>query len=91
MIGFITVDDEGYISALYVSRTSIGVGSALLQATQYRHQRFALHVFAENIFAVQFYKAQGFAVVDEDTQIDSLGRRHRRYEMERANDSIAYR
>ncbi|MCJ2044466.1 GNAT family N-acetyltransferase [Methylobacterium sp. J-078] len=91
VIGFITVDDVGYIPALYVGRTGIGVGSALLQATQDRHERFGLHVFAENVLALQFYKARGFSVVDEDTQIDSLGRRHHRFEMERANGSIAYR
>ena len=91
VIGFITVDDEGYISALYVGCTRIGVGSALLQATVDRHRRLWLHVFQENVLAIKFYRARGFAVVDEDTQIDSSGHRHRRYAMERANGSIAYR
>lgn len=91
VIGFITLDDEGYISALYVSRASAGCGSALLRAAQDRHRRFGLHVFADNVFAVNYYKARGFAVVDEDTQIDSLGRRHRRFEMERANGFDANR
>jgi ribosomal protein S18 acetylase RimI-like enzyme len=91
VIGFITVDDEGYISALYVGRTRIGAGSALLQATEGRHRHLWLHVFQENSLAIEFYKARDFAVVDEDMQIDSLGRRHRRYAMERANGSIVYR
>ncbi|WP_210248445.1 GNAT family N-acetyltransferase [Methylobacterium sp. WL103] len=91
VIGFITVDYEGYISALYVGQSSIGVGSALLRAAEDRHRRFELHVFEENFLAVKFCTARGFAVVDEDTQIDSLGRRHRRYAMERANGSTAYR
>ena len=91
VIGFITVDDKGYISALYVGRTRIGVGSALLQATEDRHRILWLHVFQENVLAIKFYKARGFAVVDEDTQIDSRGRRHRRYAMERPTGSIAYR
>ncbi|WP_336491561.1 GNAT family N-acetyltransferase [Methylobacterium nigriterrae] len=85
VIGFIAVDDEGYISALYVDRPHAGrgVGSALLQAAQDHHDSLGLHVFAENISAVQFYRARGFAVVGEDRQIDSLGRRHDRLEMER--------
>lgn len=86
--GFITVDDEGYISALYVdlAYAGRGAGSALLRAAQNRHQRLRLHVFAENISAVQFYRARGFTVVDEDSQIDSLGRRHGRFEMERRSN-----
>ena len=85
VIGFVTVDDEGYISALYVDRPHVGqgVGSALLKAAQNRHEWLRLHVFAENVSAVRFYRARGFAVVDEDRQIDSSGRRHGRLEMER--------
>lgn len=87
VIGFITVSEEGYIPALYVDRphASCGAGSALLQAAQTRHERLGLHVFAENIPAVQFYRARGFDVVDEDRQIDSSGRRHDRLEMERCS------
>ena len=90
-VGFIAVHEDGYISALYVDRGHVGrgMGSALLQAAQDRRQRFGLHVFADNVFAVQFYIARGFAVVDEDMQIDSSGHRHRRFEMERANNAIA--
>jgi putative acetyltransferase len=92
-VGFITMDGKGYISALYVDRAHVGrgVGSALLQAAQDRHQHFKLHVFSDNVFAVQFYKARGFVVVDEDIQIDSAGYRHRRFEMERINDPNAWR
>lgn len=93
VIAFITVDDGDYISALYVDlpHVSRGVVSALLQAAQDRHQILWLHVFAQNVSAVQFYKARGFAVVDEDRQIDSSGRRHRRFEMENANGFATYR
>ena len=93
VIGFITMDEEGYIPAFYVDRTHVGrgVGSALLQVAQDRHSLLGLHVFAKNVLAVQFYKARGFAVIEEDTQIDSSGRRHRRFEMERATGSIARR
>lgn len=93
VIAFITVDDGDYISALYVDlpHVSRGVASALLQAAQDRHQILWLHVFAQNVSAVQFYKARGFAVVDEDRQIDSSGRRHRRFEMENANGFATYR
>jgi ribosomal protein S18 acetylase RimI-like enzyme len=85
VIGFITVDDEGYIAALYIDgpHAGRGVGSALLQAAQDLHDRLGLHVFAKNVSALHFYKAQGFTVVGEDRQIDSLGRRHDRLEMER--------
>ncbi|WP_336488232.1 GNAT family N-acetyltransferase [Methylobacterium nigriterrae] len=85
VLGFITVDDEGYIPALYVdsSRLRRGVGSALLNAAQDLHKRLSLHVFAENVPAVRFYQTQGFAVVHEDIQIDASGRRHVRFEMER--------
>jgi len=83
VIGFITLDGNGYISALYVHRPKFGrgVGSTLLHTAQNRHKRLRLHVFAENDAAVQFYRAQDFAVIDEDQQIDSLGYRHRRFEM----------
>lgn len=82
--GFITVDNEGYVSALYVdlAYAGRGVGSALLRAAQNHHDRLGLHVFVENVSAVQFYRARGFIVVDEDTQIDRSGRRHCRLEME---------
>ncbi|GJE12223.1 GNAT family N-acetyltransferase [Methylobacterium longum] len=88
VIGFITVDDEGYISALYVDRPHVGrgVGSTLLQAAQNRHERLGLHVFAENVSAFEFYGARGFAVTDEDRQIDSSGRRHGRFAMERRSN-----
>jgi putative acetyltransferase len=92
-VGFIAVDENGYISALYVDRAHVGrgVGSALLQAAKDRHQRFGLHVFSDNVFALQYYKARGFTVVDDDIQIDSSGNRHRRFEMERTNEPIAWR
>ena len=92
VIGFLTVDDKGYIPALYVDRpyVSRGVGSALLRAARNRHQWLSLHVFAENVCAVQFYRARGFVVIEEDSQIDSSGRRHRRFEMESAIGFIAY-
>ncbi|WP_210248444.1 GNAT family N-acetyltransferase [Methylobacterium sp. WL103] len=85
VIGFITVDDEGYISALYVDPpyAGQGIGSALLQEAQKRHRWLRLHVFAKNVLAVDFYRSRDFAVIEEDSQIDSSGRRHRRFEMER--------
>ena len=85
VVGFITVDDEGYILGLYVDTSQFrqGVGSTLLKAAQDRRKRLSLHVFAENAPAVRFYQAQGFAVVEEDRQIDGSGGRHVRFEMER--------
>ncbi|TXM72900.1 GNAT family N-acetyltransferase [Methylobacterium sp. WL12] len=85
VIGFITVDDEGYISALYVDRLQIrqGVGSTLLQEVQNYHELLRLHVFEKNVSALEFYRAQGFAVIDEDMQVDSSGHQHGRLEMER--------
>lgn len=85
VIGFITMDDEGYIFALYLDRPNFGrgIGSALLHAAQNRHEWLRLHVFADNILAFKFYRSRDFVIIEEDSQIDSSGFRHRRFEMER--------
>lgn len=91
VIGFIIVDDEGYISALYVDRRHAGrgVGSTLLQEAQNGYEWLRLHVFEENVSAVKFYRSRNFAVIDEDRQIDSSGRPHKRLEMDRASTGIS--
>ena len=91
VIGFIIVDDEGYISALYVDRpyAGRGVGSTLLDEAQNGHEWLRLHVFEENVLAARFYRSRDFAVVDEDRQIDSSGRPHKRLEMDRASTGMS--
>jgi ribosomal protein S18 acetylase RimI-like enzyme len=89
VIGFIAVDDEGYIPALYVLPTkhNRGAGSALLASIQEPFRQLNLHVFEDNGPAVRFYRSKGFHVVDEERAVDGLGRGHYRLKMARIRQS----
>ncbi|MER2265340.1 GNAT family N-acetyltransferase [Methylobacterium oxalidis] len=89
VIGFIIIDKEGYIPALYVLPTKYnkGAGSALLASVQELSQRLTLHVFEDNSPAVGFYRSKGFRIVDEDRAVDGLGRGHYRLKMVRTRRS----
>lgn len=89
LIGFVVVDEGGYISNLYVDSAyaGCGAGSALLEATQEGRESLSLHVFAENAPAVRFYRARGFVEVCEDWQVDLANQRHLRLLMERCSAS----
>lgn len=72
--GFISVMGEGFIGALFVdvNRQSKGIGTALLDHVKEVYPSLSLSVYAENTPAIDFYKANGFAIEaqmeEDDTQ-----------------------
>ena len=76
--GFLGLQD-GYIAGLFVERRlqGRGVGTRLLRHVQSLSDTLALDVYAANRRAVEFYRAQGFAV--SSSRIDpQTGRREYR-------------
>jgi len=59
-VGFISVEPDNSIAALYVAPTGQGTGSALLTQMQENHSNLNLWVFQANSDAIRFYKKHGF-------------------------------
>lgn len=58
--GFVSVEPDNTIAALYVAPTSKGTGSALLANAQATHHHLGLWVFQQNTNAIRFYQRHGF-------------------------------
>jgi len=68
--GFICMDEENYISELYVDKEyrSCGIGSILINYLKENNYELSLHVFKKNEKAVKFYLRQGFNIVNEELE-----------------------
>jgi len=62
-IGFISVEPDNSIAALYVAPTRRGTGSALLTNAQKTHTNLSLWVFQANSDAIRFYRRHGFTEI----------------------------
>ncbi len=67
---FISVTNDGYIGALFVSEEiqREGIGKILVNSAKEKYEKLSLRVFEKNINATLFYKAMGFKKVK--SQID---------------------
>lgn len=65
-----------YIAGIFVDPQvqSQGIGQALLNHVKQNHASLTLNVYAQNKRAYQFYRKQGFVIVDEkiDVQTNAL-------------------
>lgn len=59
--GFLSVDPDNTIAALYVHPTGTGTGTALLRHAQTAYRKLGLWVFEANEGAIRFYQRHGFA------------------------------
>ncbi len=57
--GFVSLEPDGQIAALYVSNPGHGIGSALLNHAKIR-ERLSLWTFQANTGAIRFYARHGF-------------------------------
>lgn len=66
VMGFVSMLDH-HIAALFLARAhqSKGLGSQLMQFLKTKHSFLSLNVYVLNQQAVNFYKKQGFQVVEE--------------------------
>ncbi len=62
-LGFISIEPDNSIAALYVSPTGQGTGSALLTHAQKTRSNLSLWVFQNNTDAIRFYTNRGFKEV----------------------------
>ncbi|MBE6049753.1 MAG: GNAT family N-acetyltransferase [Clostridium sp.] len=67
MKGFISILEGGFIGALFVKVDcqGNGIGSELLEYVKNIYSNLTLTVYSENFNAVEFYKKEGFIVLDE--------------------------
>lgn len=79
VLGFISMVDN-YIAAIFVDpkHQGKGIGCELMAYASTMHQTLTLRVYKDNHRSVEFYKKQGFAVVEEMTE---EGTGHREYVM----------
>jgi putative acetyltransferase len=69
LIGFVTIDDEGYLDQLVAAPDHWGspLGNALVdEAKRLSPDRIALLVNTDNARAIRFYERNGFAQADSD-------------------------
>lgn len=75
ILGFIGLVSD-YIAGIFVDPQvqSQGIGQALLNHVKQNHASLTLNVYAQNKRAYQFYRKQGFDIVDEkiDVQTNAL-------------------
>lgn len=66
VLGFISLI-ENFIAAIFVSPTQQGkgIGTELMSYIKTTHQSLELRVYKANDKSVQFYKKQGFIVIEE--------------------------
>lgn len=71
--GFISLLDNNYIAALFVSRghQKQRIGTKLLQYVRRRRPNMQLRVFVRNTNALRFYQKCGFKVVSEGTDTET--------------------
>lgn len=74
IVGFISILDERFIGALFVTEPFFGrgIGSALIGHAQQHFPELSLEVYQENRRAVDFYQRRGFQIAEpawqEETQ-----------------------
>ncbi|MFL9825032.1 GNAT family N-acetyltransferase [Rhodoplanes sp. SY1] len=69
MLGFVTIDETGYLDQIVVAPEAWGtpVATALLdEAKRVAPTGIALHVNKDNYRAIRFYEKQGFSIGGED-------------------------
>lgn len=71
--GFIGIDDE-YIMGIFVDaqKQSHGVGSQLLKFVKSRKKNLTLNVYQKNKRAIQFYLKNGFIIVEDGFDEDTM-------------------
>lgn len=74
-VGFLALDIEGCITALYVASNARGrgVGRMLLDAAKAEERALTLHTFAPNESARRFYAREGFVEVGDSDGDDEEG------------------
>ncbi|KIZ44421.1 MULTISPECIES: GNAT family N-acetyltransferase [Rhodopseudomonas] len=75
LIGFVTIDAEGYLDQIVVAPEHWGIGIAdalVAEAKRLSPDRVTLKVNADNARAIRFYKRQGF--VETGDEVNSSGR-----------------
>lgn len=72
IIGFMGMNDS-YIAGIFItsSHRKQGIGQQFLNTAKQAHDTLSLSVYAKNQIAVNFYKKQGFQLLNE--QIDATG------------------
>lgn len=65
--GFISIEPDNSVAALYTDPTGQGTGAALLKDAQATHPNLSLWVFEANKAAVRFYERHGFKEVRRTT------------------------
>lgn len=76
--GFLGLCDN-YLAGLFVekSQQGNGVGTALVRYAQRKKDKLVLHVYAENVRAVQFYQKSAFEITNQQERDG-----HLEYEMQ---------
>ncbi len=73
VIGFISIINEEFIGALFVSpeQQRCGVGGKLINFAKQKYSKLTLAVYSENKNAVLFYKKMGFEILQKQLNEDS--------------------
>lgn len=80
VLGFVGVQNNGYIAGLFVKEAyqSKGIGKALLNECKKAYNLLTLDVFCQNTRAISFYEKNGF-VITEKTVNEDFG--HQEYRL----------
>lgn len=84
LLGFISMKDN-YIAALFVDpkEQGKGIGKQILNFVKCLYPSLELNVYAENLNSVEFYKKQGFVILEENIEEDTG---HKEYKMRYTSD-----
>lgn len=65
--GFIGIIEDGYIAGLFVRKEfqGLGIGKKLINKAKDNYVKLTLDVYEKNFNAVNFYKKNGFKVIDK--------------------------
>ncbi|MCN4546245.1 N-acetyltransferase, partial [Escherichia coli] len=75
LLGFVSIMEGRFLAAMFVAPKAVrrGIGKALMQYVQQRYPHLMLEVYQKNQPAIDFYRAQGFHIVDcawqDETQL----------------------
>ena len=73
IIGFISLIDD-YLAAIFVSPQyqNIGIGKELMNHVKSKKEELLLKVYIKNKSSVEFYKRQGFRIIGEQQDEDTV-------------------
>ena len=73
IVGFVGIVDH-YLAGIFVEKNyrGQGIGEQLIRQAKSQHPELSLSVYKKNRAAIKFYRAQGFTIVSEQVDAETL-------------------